>query len=205
MSDVEYDPGKFKSKSRLGDYIVYGLLLALVLGVGGSTVYYQTRQPDEQKALRKQANRILAAIPFLGFRDNDAPHVVERKAPRMEAGILPEETSLTPATPPPPAPPPPSAPIARTSVYAGGGQSGVRPSGNPQAPAPGEEFTLFANSLKVSSVVQGSPAKVMLNGRIYNIGDTLNAELGVVLVRLDATEKHLLLRDRTRAELLLFY
>lgn len=45
----------------------------------------------------------------------------------------------------------------------------------------------------------------MLDGKIRSIGETIEPDLGVVIVAIDAREKYLTIRDRTGAELLLYY
>jgi hypothetical protein len=206
-AQAKYDADRFKTKSRGGDYLIYGLIIGLLLAITGGTIYYFTRSPQEQSALRTKFDRFRASLPFMGPKDGaEKPPRIQRKDPRMEEGILsdaPSAPAVAPAAPV--APPPPLPPPVKSSAYAGEGQTGVRPSKNAQAPAASQAFTLYAQSLKVSAVVAGNPPRIVINGRVHTTGETLNAELGVVLVSLDSADKHLLLRDRTRAELLLYY
>jgi hypothetical protein len=202
--DTQYDPTKFKKKTRLRDYVVYGLVLAVVFGAIGACVYYLTRTPGEQQAIRAKFERTREKVPFLA-REKPAPNFTlpERQDPTIDPGDL---APSAPATPPPAAaaPAPRPAPPVKSTAYSGAA-IGVRPSKNPQAPAPSPEFAHYTATLTLSSVVAGPPVKIMLDGKIRNIGDTIDPGLGVVIVAIDAREKYLTIRDRTGAELLLYY
>lgn len=203
IPETQYDPAKYKKKTRLKDYLVYGIVLAVVFGAIGGYAYYATRAPDEQKAIRAKFERFQAKVPFLAREQTPRTFTLpERQDPTNDPGDI---APSAPATPPPAtAPAPRAAPPVKSTAYSGAA-IGVRPSKNPQAPAPGADFSHYTASLKLSSVVAGPPVKIMLDGKIRSIGETIEPDLGVVIVAIDAREKYLTIRDRTGAELLLYY
>ena len=60
-------------------------------------------------------------------------------------------------------------------------------------------FRSFVANAKVNGVFQGSPPRVMLNGRLTRAGDLVEATLGVVFDSIDPDKKLILFKDKTGA------
>lgn len=192
----EFRREKFRTKSTLQDYLVYGLVLVGVVALVGAGVYFFTRPPREQKRLRDEF------IAF--FTPKSEPmeiRVTSRKAPDLD-DLDRRETAVI--TPPPPLKTPPPAQEAATA-YSGGGPNRVLSSAASGTPKPGPAFLRFVQTLKVSSIVPGASAKGMLNGRLHDAGDVLDHDLGIIFVGVDDDKKVLVFRDKTGAELRLTY
>ena len=194
----DFRPENFKKKSGFRDYLIYLVVLAGLLGVGGGAYYYYTRSPAEQRELQARLGRAVG-------KDVAADNAKEGKLKRKElnlGGVLEGETeAATPVSE--------RQPVARkaeaVSAYGGGGQSVVLPSDDAQRPQARPEFVKFLETLKVSGVLQGSPAKAMLNGRMFRAGVVIDSARGVTFVDVDAVGKFLIFRDQTEAELHLTY
>ncbi|MFA6289037.1 MAG: hypothetical protein WC661_16770 [Opitutaceae bacterium] len=192
---------KSKNKSTLRDYVVYGVILTILLGVAGGSVYYFTRPKAEKEQLRAKLDHTLNDV---ALRDGKQPvEPPELKAPKNLDGIL-DDGSTAPKSPSPTGNNPTSK-TGSVSTYAGGKQNGVLLSDDPALPKPSLAFIQFAEALKVSGVLQGASAKAMLNGRLFRAGAVIAPELGVIFVGVDEPNKRLILRDKTGAELRLAY
>jgi len=78
-------------------------------------------------------------------------------------------------------------------------------SDDPKLPEASAEFIRYAEALRVSSVVPGKPAKVMIGGRLFRAGQMIDAEETVTFAGVDGVKKVLILRDQSGAELRLSY
>lgn len=126
-------------------------------------------------------------------------HTQNEVAPVNE--ITSEEKPPAPATPsvsanigavtkPPPAAAPVAAPPAPESPQT------VRIDLNP-ADAASPEYKAFISNLKVSGVFQGEHPRVLIGGRTYEVGETVNDDLGVVFAGIDANRELVLFKDHT--------
>jgi hypothetical protein len=61
------------------------------------------------------------------------------------------------------------------------------------------EFRSFVANAKISGVFQGTPARVMINGRLVRTGETVEANLGIIFEGVDSAKRHLLFKDRSGA------
>jgi hypothetical protein len=186
----EFRHEKFTKQAGLRDYLVYLLVAVFLATVIGAAGYYLTRSEAEQK-------RIVARLRGITGENEPKMKPVKLREPSLEEPAEPA------AVPPPKAEA--VAPTGSASAYAGGRVSRVLPSEDPQRPAASPEFIRLAEGLKVSGVLQGNPARAMLNGRMFRVGDEIDPGLAVMLAGVDATKKFLLLRDKSGAELRLTY
>jgi hypothetical protein len=189
QSPDEFRPENFKKKSTVRDYVIYSVALIFVAGVIGGTVYYFTRSEEEQAKLRAKLDTPL--------NDNAPPALPELKSSKAES-LLAEEAAPKIAERPEPKP-------VGVSTYSGGGPNRVVLSTDPKLPRAGLGFIQFAEALKVSSVVQGSPAKLMIAGKMYRAGEVIDADQVVTFVGVDGTKSYILLRDKSGAELSLSF
>jgi len=194
----DFRPENFKKKSGFRDYLIYLVVLTVLLGVGGGAYYYHTRSRAEQRELQAKLGR---AVGKDVAEDNAKEGKPNRKQLNL-GGVLEGETeAVAPAAEHKPA----VFKAEAASAYGGGGQSLVLPSDDARLPKARPEFVKFLGALKVSGVLQGSPAKAMLNGRMFRAGAVLDSELGVTFVDVDAAGKFIVFRDRSGAELHLTY
>ncbi len=192
---------KAKNKSTLRDYVVYGMILIILLCVIGGAAYYFTRPKVEKEKLRTKLDHTLNDV---ALREGKQPMAApELKSPKELDGLLDDgsttakSSSSTGNTS--------ASKTGGVSTYAGGTQNGVLLSDDPALPKASPAFIQFAETLKVSGVLQGSPAKAMMNGRLFRAGTIIDPELGVMFVSVDGSSNRILLRDKTGAELRLAY
>lgn len=192
----DFRPENFRTKAGFRDYVIYGVLLTVLLSIVGGAVYYYTRPPAEQAQLKAKFRHMVGKVE----PDDPKPFKLKLTAPKLE-GIMEPETAPATAEAQAAAP----RPTGGASAYAGGGPVKVLASDDPKAPQASSEFMEFATTLKVKGVLQGNPAKAMLNGRLVRVGDVISPELGVTLAGVDSVKKFLLFRDKTGAELRVSY
>ena len=60
-------------------------------------------------------------------------------------------------------------------------------------------FRTFIANAKISGVFQGTPARVMFNGRLARAGDTVEPTLGITFDGLDPDRKLILFKDKSGA------
>ncbi len=60
-------------------------------------------------------------------------------------------------------------------------------------------FRTFVANAKITGVIQGSPAKIILNGRLARAGDVVESALGVVFESIDSEKKQLVFKDKAGA------
>lgn len=190
---ADIDPSEFenfKPKSGFRDYLIYTLVLLFVAAVAGGAVYYFTRSDAEKEKL----------LAMFGKGKKAELRTIERRTdPRLES-VLGEGPEVPDASASSESQPRPKAVPVAVSAYAGGGQNGVTLSDNPNLPKATPEFVAFVEALKVSSVMDGNPAKAMFNGRVIRAGDLIDATSGVRFSGVNGVKKHLILNDQSGAE-----
>jgi len=112
-------------------------------------------------------------------------------APSVSANAGPTETPPPAAAPAEP-PPAPSAPQT------------VRIDLNP-SDAASPEFKAFISNLRVSGVFQGEHPRVLIGSRTYEVGETVNDDLGVVFAGIDSSRELALFKDRNGVTLVKKY
>lgn len=187
----EFRPENFKKKSNVRDYVIYAVVLIVVLGVIGGTVYYFTRSKEEQAKLRAKLDTPLneqapPALPEL--KGSKAELLLNEQDPELKAAPKKAE----------------SKPVG-VSTYSGGGPNRVVLSTDAKLPQASLAFIQFAETLKVSSVVQGATAKLMIAGKMYRAGEVIDADQAVTFVGVDGAKNLILLRDKSGAELSLSF
>jgi hypothetical protein len=60
-------------------------------------------------------------------------------------------------------------------------------------------FRTFVANVKITGVIQGSPAKIILNSRLARAGDVVDSALGVVFESIDSEKKLLVFKDKSGA------
>jgi cytoskeletal protein RodZ len=66
----------------------------------------------------------------------------------------------------------------------------------PEASAP---FRSYVANAKVSGVFQGTPARVVINGKLTRAGDVVDPGLGIVFDGIDSGRRHLVFKDQSGA------
>lgn len=195
------DLDKFRKKSTAKDYVVYLSVLVVAAGLIGGGVYYFTRSEPEKEKLQAALSGKLEDAGLRDGKEAGEPPATVRKEPDLD-GLLGEETEETAAP----------VPVKRTeskavavSVYSGGGPNRVMESADPKVPRASAEFIEYAEALRLSGVVPGKPAKVMIGGRMFRGGEVIDEGRGVTFAGVDAVKKVLILRDESGAELRLSY
>jgi hypothetical protein len=64
---------------------------------------------------------------------------------------------------------------------------------------PSEAFRQFVIGMRLNGVFQGENARAMLNGKMYHLGDVVDAKLGITFFKFDVENKQLIFRDTTGA------
>jgi len=95
-------------------------------------------------------------------------------------------STATPSVGAGPAPAPVEAKPAPTPVA-------VRPVESRPEPGPG--FKAFVVNLKINGVFQGENARAMLNGKMYRLGEVVDAKLGIVFLRVEPEDKRIVFED----------
>lgn len=197
-SPGEFRPENFKKKSTARDYLIYAAVLVIVIGLIGGSVYYFTRSKAEKDELQAKLDQKMNEA---GLR-SDAPPPPTLKAPKLD-GLLGEEPAEAKQAEAVAKKAEPKA--VAVSTYSGGGPNRVLLSDAPDLPKASLAFIQFAEVLRVSSVVQGNPAKVMIAGKLFRSGDVIDAVQGVTFVGVDGVKTALILRDQKGAELRVTY
>lgn len=187
----DFSPEKFRKKSNVRDYAIYALVLVVAVGVIGGAVYYFTRSESEKDKLMARFDQAMG----------DDPRLPELKEPKLD-GVLGEEAA---AKAPPVAERKTESRPVGVSTYSGGGPNRVMLSTDPKLPRASLAFIQYTEALRVSSVVQGNPAKVMIAGKLFRAGEVIDPEQGVTFVGVDGVKTAVILRDPSGAELRLSY
>lgn len=77
----------------------------------------------------------------------------------------------------------------------------VAPPPEPELPPipPSDAFRQFVTSLRINGVFQGENARAMLNGKMYHLGEVVDAKLGITFYKFDVEAKNLVFRDENGA------
>lgn len=62
-------------------------------------------------------------------------------------------------------------------------------------PEPSANFKAFVVNLKINGVFQGENSRAMLNGKMYRLGEVVDAKLGIVFLRLEPEGKRIVFED----------
>lgn len=75
------------------------------------------------------------------------------------------------------------------------------PEPEPELPPipPSDAFRQFVISMRVNGVFQGENARAMINGKMYQLGDIVDARLGITFFKIDVENKQLIFRDENTA------
>ena len=128
--------------------------------------------------------------------------------------VVAEEKPSAPAAPPasPPAaaktdstePPAPAAPPPAAAAPVPAAPQTVHIDLNPAEEA-SPEFKAFISDLRVSGVFQGAHPRVLIGGRTYEVGETVNEDLGIVFAGINADRELALFKDRNGVTLVKKY
>ena len=69
----------------------------------------------------------------------------------------------------------------------------------PATPPPGVAFLNWIDTVKISGVFNGSPARAIVNGLLVRQGDTIDSARGIVFDHIDPVQKEFFFRDRSGA------
>lgn len=226
------EAAKASKKHAAGrDLLVFALVLVLLGAVGAGAWFYLKKPGESAAALAgvKQKLQQAAELPgkavdnaknsLAGARgaeqsrvDNIAEGKDEPGARGVPARTPAEvEARLRNADGAAPAPARPVEPAKPNQVETGpvqayaGGETAATPAATAGAPVPSARFVRFAESLSVSGVFQGTPARALVNGRLVRTGDLVDPMLGVKFVGVDPDTKHLILQETGGAELRVKY
>lgn len=170
-----------RSHQAKRDMVIFALIFLVVIGAGVGGYFYFTGSDDTNAvgAAAESAPGSGVAVPPTRPAPPPPPVVVPERPPEqivVNETPVPAEPSV-PAAPVPP-PPPPSA---------------------------SARFVRYADSIRVSGVFQGTPARALVDGRIVRAGDLLEPALGIKFVAVDADTKHLILEEGSGAQLRVKY
>jgi hypothetical protein len=183
------------------------------LGGGAGAYFYFAGEDEPQRELTDVSSsaapesRSPSSAPVPAAASTSAPEKPEVPAaspPRPVATNEPPPVATTSAAPDP-------APAAPAPTVAPRTPQPAVPVSTPPAPAPASlpaasaRFIRYAESIRVSGVFQGSPARALVDGRLVRSGDVLDPALGVSFVGVDVDTKHLILKDRTGAQVRVKY
>jgi hypothetical protein len=157
------------------------LLLLLLLAAGGAAYFLLGSSEPEVAAVIAPVAAPLPPPP-------PEPVVVEPEpivVPVVEEPVVEPVVEPVAAIEEPPLPPGPVEP--------------------PPPPAPSAPFMRFAEAMTITGVFQGSQARAFVNGRIVRSGEEIESTLGIKLMGVDAVTKHLILEERSGAQLRVKY
>jgi hypothetical protein len=60
---------------------------------------------------------------------------------------------------------------------------------------PSDAFRQFVVNMRVNGVFQGESARAMLNGKMYHLGDVVDAKLSILFFKIDVDHNQLIFRD----------
>lgn len=179
---------------KLGVYAVVLLTLALV-GVGATFFFRAVKRATDAKRNQVRAEPgpapVATPIPGPTPTTSGGPGVVAGaiakaavEVRKAEARAETVEGILAPTTPRRPAP---EEDLSRFPP----------PTGRPVSAEAGASraFVAFVESVRISGVFEGNPARALINGRTVRAGGLVDAPLGVVFVGLDAANRQVIFRD----------
>lgn len=137
--------------------------------------------------------------------------IAAREASGQVSGVdeVMEDAAPGGATPRPPRAEAPAPAVVTTAPSSTAPAAGVlpEPTARPATPAvetrpnPGAPFRTFVANMRVNGVFQGDPGRAFINGRMYHVGEVVDAPLGIRFTSLDPARKTLYFEDRTGAQM----
>ncbi len=174
-----------RTRQAKRDLVIFALIFLVVLGAAVAGYFYfigSDEAPPEAPAAPAPA-----ASPA-------------RPAPTADPAPIQNEAAV-PA--PPAAPAAPSVPVPAPETPAATAPSVPPPP--PPPPAPSARFVRYSESIRVSGVFQGTPARALVDGRLVRAGDLIEPTLGIKFIAVDAETKHLILEEASGARLRVKY
>jgi hypothetical protein len=183
---------------------------ALVIGVAGLLIFsgvgffayrgfVAQKKADEEEARQEEREVKEARQAAARARAATIPTTASATVPSSPAETPPPKPSPTAAAPAPSssAPPakttPPPAPAIEDRPAVAATNDG---SGNG---APSPQFKTWVNGLKITGVRSGAVPRMMIGGLAYNLGDTVNHDLGVTFDSYDAGRHTIRFKDKSGA------
>jgi hypothetical protein len=211
------------------DALVFGLAFLVIAGLGGGAYYFLTGDDTLEGATNQVRAKLeeAAQLPgnaidsakqsMSGARDKEQTRidaVAEGQEPPAERGVgnvTPSDLQnrLRESKPPPasknvvetaPLPPPTTTPPASLPQPAA-----EKPAEPAAAPPANPRFVRYTETLRVSGVFQGNPARALVDGRLVRSGDIIEPNLGISFTGIDPDTKHLILQDATGAQVRVKY
>ena len=194
------------------DALVFGLVLLLVVGAGAGAYFYFSGSepapepaPPPAKAIAEVREKEQARVnAVVDGKEPPAERVIGNVTPGELQTKLQEKNSavpvVTPAENPPPATTAGSTPVATTEPA-----PPPVPEGPPPIPKANPRFVRYAESIRVSGVYQGSPARALIDGRLVREGEVVEPALGIKFSDIDAEAKQIILEDGSGAQVKVKY
>jgi hypothetical protein len=194
------------------DALLFGLVFLLVAGAGAGAYFYFTGAkpapeptPPPGKAIaearEKEQARVNAAVDG---KEPPAERAIGNVSPGELQAKLQEKNSSVPTVPPVENPPPGTTAGSVAVVTIDPAPPPV-PAGPPPVPKASARFVRYAESIRVSGVYQGSPARALIDGRLVRQGEVVEPALGVKFSDIDAEAKQIILEDGSGAQVKVKY
>lgn len=205
------------------DALLFGLVILLVVGGGAGAYFYFTRSASTPEptvagpAPTPPAGGAKQPAPEAGGKapspapaaGNASPAEPQGKPPENPPAFPPSIPPSTAGTTPPPAVAPAApvpgvatTPAPATPAPAGTGTQAALPVAAPQA---SPRFVRYAESIRVSGVFQGSPARALIDGRLVRQGELVEPMLGIKFADIDVEAKQIILEDAAGARVRVKY
>lgn len=205
-------PPEFRRrKAGPRDYLIYWLFLLGLLAAGAGALYFFTRSETEQKTLRDRVARTWSKLGLTSDapRETAPVQLAQTRSSKAVSAIidpnaLEEQSAMTQASAGDVSPAGSAAPVG-TSVHGAGFTLRVLRTVDPAAPAPSPALVRYAENLRLGAVLQGDPARALINGRTFRTGDVTDHEHGITLAAVDLERKTLLFRETSGAEIHIGY
>jgi hypothetical protein len=197
------------------------VLALLVIGVSGFGLYYYLNPWGTAAAVKEMKAKMDAAAQLPGQAVEKAQGAMQGARSDEQARIdavvrgedVPERRGLNT--------PPPGTPLASketqdatvAAAKTTGSTSGRSSTLNQidttpvdaTAPEPSQRFVKWGQTLKVTGVFQGSPARALIEGRLVRQGELIEPVLGVTFHGVDTERKNVILQDESGAQVRLKY
>ena len=195
------------------DALVFGFVFLLVVGAGAGAYFYFSRSspppepaPAPGKAVADARQKEQARVDSVVDGKEPGERAVGNVSPGELQTKLQEKNSAVPAPSSTPVPPPPSgAVVPAVRVEIPEPTPAPVPSGPPPVPKASARFVRYAESIRVSGVFQGSPARALIDGRLVRQGEIVEPSLGVKFADIDVEAKQIILEDAAGAQVKVKY